>query len=92
MTITVLDRTYGYLIVLEEDEGGWFVAHVPELPGCISEGCGFEDAVQHITGSIEDYLSLLDEDSSGARSSVTGSEEDLEETSTGAPSAWVAAL
>ena len=87
--MTFLNRKYGYLIVLEEDDGGWFIAHVPELPGCISQGYGFEDAIQNITGAIDDYLSLLQGEL--FQPSVTGSPDGLEETSTGATSTWVSA-
>jgi predicted RNase H-like HicB family nuclease len=43
-------------IVLEPAEEGGYVAHVPSLPGCISEGDTREEAVKNIKEAIELYL------------------------------------
>lgn len=45
-----------YTIVLEEaDEGGYTVT-VPTLPGCISEGDTYDEAVENIKDAIGLYL------------------------------------
>lgn len=44
-----------------EDEGG-FSVYVPDLPGCVSQGDSFEEAVKNIKEAIELYLEEVDED------------------------------
>lgn len=48
----------GFIIVLEEDEAGWFTTHVPGLPGCISQGLGLAAALENISSAIDDYLEI----------------------------------
>ena len=43
-------------VVLEEQEEGGFMAYVPSLKGCISEGDSKEDAIKNIKEAIELYL------------------------------------
>lgn len=43
------------------DEGGYTV-HVPSLPGCISEGDTYEEALANIREAIELYLEPVDDD------------------------------
>lgn len=48
-----------YPVLIEavpEDEGGGFLAIVPDLPGCISEGETREDAARAITKAIAVWL------------------------------------
>ena len=35
-----------------------YVAEVPELPGCVSQGRTLDEAVAHIKGAIQGYLQL----------------------------------
>lgn len=42
--------------VLEKQEEGGYTAHVPSLPGCISEGDTEEEALKNIKEAIELYL------------------------------------
>lgn len=45
-----------YTVVLEEaDEGGYTVT-VPALPGCISEGDNYDEALENIKDAIQLYL------------------------------------
>ena len=52
-------------IVLEPSEDGGFTAHVPSLPGCISEGDTSEEALANIREAIELYLEPSDDDFAG---------------------------
>jgi predicted RNase H-like HicB family nuclease len=45
-----------YTIVLEEAEEGGYTATVPTLPGCISEGDTYEEALENIKDAIALYL------------------------------------
>jgi predicted RNase H-like HicB family nuclease len=51
-------------VVLEPSEDGGFTAHVPSLPGCISEGDTREEALKNIREAIELYLEPVEDDSS----------------------------
>ena len=45
-----------FTVVLEQEPDEGFVASVPTLPGCISQGDTREDALQNIREAIELYL------------------------------------
>lgn len=38
----------------EEDGGGW-VATVPDLPGCMSDGSTMQEAIENVGGAIESW-------------------------------------
>jgi predicted RNase H-like HicB family nuclease len=48
-----------YRVLIEQDEDGMFVAEVPSLPGCVSQGHTREEATKNITEAIELYLESL---------------------------------
>jgi len=50
-----------YRIIIEQDEDGVFVAEVPSLPGCISQGYTRPEAISNIKEAIEGYLESLAE-------------------------------
>ena len=45
-----------YTVVLEREADGGYVASVPALPGCVSEGDTRADALANIREAIEAYL------------------------------------
>jgi len=49
-----------YRALIEQDEDGMFVAEVPALPGCISQGRTREEALQNIQEAITAYLESLE--------------------------------
>lgn len=49
-----------YRVLIEQDEDGVFIAEVPVLPGCISEGHTREEAVKNIREAISLYLESLE--------------------------------
>jgi predicted RNase H-like HicB family nuclease len=49
-------------VVLEKDEDGYFVATVPALPGCISQGKTEKSALKNIKEAIELHVHTLAED------------------------------
>lgn len=53
-----------YTVIYEADPEGGFVASVPALPGCYSQGDSLGDAKKNITEAIELYLEELQEDNS----------------------------
>jgi antitoxin HicB len=50
-----------YRVLLEQDEDGVFVAEVPALPGCISQGHTRPEALANIREAIAGYIASLEE-------------------------------
>ena len=48
-----------FRIIIETGEDGVFVATVPSLPGCISQGNTREEALRNIREAIEGYVESL---------------------------------
>ena len=48
-----------YTVVFEPAEEGGYTVTVPSLPGCISEGDTFEEALANIKEAIEAYLESI---------------------------------
>ena len=44
---------YRFQVLIEEDEDGWYVADVPALLGCHTQGRTFEEALAKIREVIE---------------------------------------
>lgn len=53
-------KTYVFNIEVEEDKGRW-VAEVPSLPGCATEGDTKEEALEALKDATRDYLEVLQE-------------------------------
>ena len=50
-----------YRVLIEQDEDGVFVAEVPSLPGCVSQGGTREEALSNVREAIALYLESLEE-------------------------------
>ena len=48
-----------YRVSIERDEDGVFIAKVPALPGCISQGATRREALANIKDAIEGYVASL---------------------------------
>lgn len=42
-----------FKVIIEQDENGWFVASVPELPGCYTQGKTLEQVRERVKEVIE---------------------------------------
>ena len=51
-----------YTVIYEADPEGGFVASVPALPGCYSQGDNLEDTKKNIIEAIELYLETLQDE------------------------------
>lgn len=51
-----------YTVIFEPAEEGGFVVSVPALPGCVTQGETFEDALKMAKDAIEGYLEVLKEE------------------------------
>jgi predicted RNase H-like HicB family nuclease len=50
------------VILTRDFEDGGYVAEVPSLPGCISEGDTKEEALANIREAIRGYIAALEQD------------------------------
>jgi predicted RNase H-like HicB family nuclease len=47
-----------FAVMVERDEGGFFVASVPELPGCHTQAKTLDELMKRIREAIEAYLDV----------------------------------
>lgn len=47
-----------FKVVLTPEEDGWFIAEVPELPGCLSQGESREAALENIRDAIQGWIKV----------------------------------
>ena len=47
-------------IRIEQDEAGYFVAEVPALPGCLSQGKTRTEAMENVHEAIEGWLEVME--------------------------------
>ncbi|MEM2087559.1 MAG: type II toxin-antitoxin system HicB family antitoxin [Thermoproteota archaeon] len=48
-----------FRVIITQDEEGYYVAEVPALPGCVSQGKTREEAILNIKDAIAGYLTSL---------------------------------
>lgn len=49
-----------YRVLIEQDEDGFFVAEVPALPGCVSQGDTRDEALRNVREAIAGYVESLE--------------------------------
>jgi len=49
-------RAMNFTVILEKDQDGWYVAKVPDLPGCHTQGKTVEQALERINEAIRAYI------------------------------------
>ena len=54
-------------VVLEQDEDGFWVAEVPAMPGCLSQGNTRDEALTNIREAIEGWLETMQTKSAPAQ-------------------------
>ena len=47
-------------VIIEHDEKGYYVAEVPALPGCLSQGKTEEEAAANIKEAIEGWIEVME--------------------------------
>lgn len=50
-----------FRVVIEKDETGYYVAEVPALPGCMSQGKTLEEAKSNVREAIEGWLEVMND-------------------------------
>ncbi len=56
------ERVYEFDVVILEDESGGYVALVPALPGCHTQGATIDEVVRNVKEAIELYLETLSDE------------------------------
>jgi antitoxin HicB len=59
MNQNISQKVLEFTVVFEPAEEGGYISSVPALPGCVTQGENFEDAVKMIKDAIEGYLFVL---------------------------------
>jgi len=57
-------------VKIERDEAGYYVAEVPALPGCLSQGKTYEEAIANIKEAVEGWLEVMESKQSPDLSSL----------------------
>ncbi len=55
-------KVFTYTVIFEKAQEGGYVAYVPVLPGCFTQGETFEEAKENAKDAIAGYLEVLRED------------------------------
>ena len=45
-------------MVIEKDEDGYYVASVPELPGCLTQAKTLDELIERVREAVELYLEV----------------------------------
>jgi len=56
-----MPRTLSYKVVLEPSKDGGYSVYVPSLPGCVSEGDSYQEALDNIREAIQGWLEVAQE-------------------------------
>lgn len=59
MVKKISKKVLKYTVIFEPAEEGGYVVSVPALPGCVTEGDTFEQAVYMIKDAMKGYLAVL---------------------------------
>lgn len=47
-------------VLFEKDEAGYYVAEVPSLPGCLSQGKTKDEAIANIKEAVEGWIEVME--------------------------------
>ena len=47
-------------VVIEKDEAGYYIAEVPALPGCLSQGKTYNEALENVKEAIEGWFEVME--------------------------------
>lgn len=57
-----MPKVLNFRVIIEQDEDGIFVAKVPAIPGCYTQGATYEEAVRMVKDVIQLCLKEAKED------------------------------
>ena len=47
-------------VIIERDEAGYYVAEVPAMPGCLSQGKTRDQAIDNVKDAISGWLEVME--------------------------------
>ncbi len=54
-------KLYNFTVLIEQDEDGWYVAKVPDLQGCATQGKTVQEALERVKEAIQVCLDSEEE-------------------------------
>ncbi|ODS31219.1 MAG: hypothetical protein SCARUB_03666 [Candidatus Scalindua rubra] len=57
-------------VIVEQDESGYYVAEVPALSGCLSQGKTHDEAIANIKEAIEGWFEVMESKQSFDRTNI----------------------
>lgn len=57
-----MTKIFTYSVIFEKAKEGGYIAYVPLLPGCMTQGETFEETKENIKNAIKAYIEVLKED------------------------------
>ncbi len=46
-------HAYQFTVLIEQDEDGWYVAKVPDLQGCATQGKTVQEAIERVREAVQ---------------------------------------
>jgi len=56
-----MSKTQAYKVIFEPAEEGGYTVYVPSLPGCISEGDTYEEALTNVKEAIKGWIEVSEQ-------------------------------
>ncbi len=56
MNIRINHTSLNFTVLIKQDEDGMYIAKVPDIPGCYTQGKTVEQAVERVREAIQVYL------------------------------------
>jgi len=56
--LKVMVRSLRFSVVIEKDKDGYYVAYVPELPGCHTQAKTLDEFLERVKEAVELYLEV----------------------------------
>jgi len=56
-----MGKTRAYKVIFEPAEEGGYTVYVPSLPGCISEGDTYEEALENVKEAIKEWIEVSEQ-------------------------------
>ncbi len=57
-----MSKTAGYIALVHKDEGTSYGVSFPDVPGCISAGDTFEEAIDNASQALAGHLAVMEAD------------------------------
>jgi len=68
-------KTVNFDVILEKDEDGWYIADVPALQGCHTQGKTKKEVMKNVKEAIELCLEVQQEKKKAKKTSFVGVEK-----------------